>query len=99
MVDTCWKDGAGRLQKVTALLEDICPSGACLQFETAVPLGTEIGWKSPKQEFKGLVKYCVFREIGYFVGVEFTAPLRWSKKAYKPQHLLDLELLLKRAHK
>jgi hypothetical protein len=99
MVDTCWKDQGGHKQRVTALLEDICSSGACLQFEIPVPLGTEIRWQSPKQEFKGRVRYCIYREIGYFVGVEFTGPMRWSQNTYKPQHLLDLGTLLKRAGK
>jgi len=77
-----------------ALLEDICTSGACLQLETPVPLGTEMHWKFPKQECRGLVRYCVYREIGYFVGVEFSPTSKWSKKRYKPQHLLDLQKLL-----
>jgi len=97
MMEVCWKDQAGKAQKATALLEDICASGACLQLEIPVPLGTEIYWECPKQEFKGYVRYCVYREIGYFVGVEFTAPSKWSKKVYKPQHLLDLQKLLEHA--
>ena len=81
------------------LLEDISASGACLQLESAVPLGVEIVWKSPKQQFSGRVRYCVYREIGYFVGVELDSSSRWSKKAFKPQHLLDLQLLLEKAKK
>ena len=91
MVDVCWKDRTGKARKATALLEDIASSGACLQMETSVPLGTEIRWDSPKQQFKGHVKYCVYREIGYFVGVQFESSSLWSKKTYKPQHLLDLQ--------
>src|SRR5690242_20686579 len=86
MVDVCWTDQSGRKRKATGLLEDISPSGACLQLETAVPLGVTIHWHSPKQQFKGEVRYCVYREIGYFVGVEFESASRWSKKIFKPQH-------------
>ena len=94
VVQVCWKDGAHKVRRATALLEDICPSGACLQLEIPVPLGSDIHWESPRQQFKGYVRYCAYREIGYFVGVEFTSASKWSKKAYKPQHLLDLQELL-----
>jgi hypothetical protein len=64
--------------------------------EIPVPLGVEIRWNSPRQEFKGSVRYCVYREIGYFVGVEFESTSRWSKKTFTPQHLLDPQTLLGR---
>jgi hypothetical protein len=94
MVQVCWKDQAGRKKSATGLLEDISPSGACLQMEAPVGLGTAIRWRSADSEFKGNVRYCVYREIGYFVGVEFVADSRWSKKAFRPQHLLDLKKLM-----
>ena len=94
MVEVCWKDQSGRKKTATGLLEDISPCGACLQMEAPVALGTAIRWRSPDREFNGNVRYCVYREIGYFVGVEFVADSRWSKKTYRPQHLLDLKKLL-----
>ena len=94
MVEVCWKDKAGKNRRGMALLEDISSSGACLQFETSVPLGAEMHWESPKQKFTGHVRYCVYREIGYFVGVEFDTESRWTRKAYKPLHLLDLDRLM-----
>ena len=99
MVDVCWKDQAGRRRQAVGLLEDISPSGACLQMENPVPLGVEIRWQSPKRQFTGHVQYCVYREIGYFVGVQFDSASRWSKRVYKPQHLLDLQQLLANAKK
>ena len=96
MVEVSWKDQAGRRRRAVGLLEDISPSGACLQLETAVPLGAQILLECPKQEFIGSVQYCVYREIGYFVGLAFHDGCKWSKKAYKPQHLLDLHQLLAR---
>jgi hypothetical protein len=99
MVEVCWKDQVGRTRKATGLLEDISTSGACLQMEAAVPLEAEIHWESPQQAFIGRVRYCVYREIGYFVGVEFEPESRWSKETYKPQHLLDLQQLIKRGKK
>jgi hypothetical protein len=94
MVEVCWNDQAGRTRKATGLLEDISPRGACLQMET-----DEIHWGSPQQAFTGRVRYCVYREIGYFVGVEFKPESRWSKKIYRPQHLLDLQQLIRRRKK
>ena len=99
MLEVCWKDQAGKMRKATALLEDIAASGACLQLEMAVPLEAEIRWKSPRQEFAGRVRYCVYREIGYFVGVEFDPESKWSMETYMPQHLLDLQKLVRRAQK
>lgn len=94
MVEVRWEDEENQPQRALALLEDISPSGACLQLETPVPLGAEVHWDSPKQSFAGFVRYCNYREIGFFAGVEFSNPCRWSKRAFKPQHLLDLERLL-----
>jgi hypothetical protein len=99
VVEACWTDGNGETQRANALLEDISPSGACLQFETAVPLGVNLTWSCSKQEFAGEVRYCAYREIGYFVGVQFDPRFKWSKKTYKPQHLLDLERLVAAAKK
>src|SRR5690349_5111984 len=87
MLEVWWRDLDGKRHKVTALLEDIAGSGACLQLEGPLPLGAEIGWSSPNQPFTGRVRYCVYREIGYFAGVEFCETSRWSKKNYAPQHL------------
>jgi hypothetical protein len=98
MVEVSWMDGAGRDNTVTGLLEDISPSGACLQLETPLALGAPIRWHSSGHKFTGSVRYCVYREIGYFVGVEFVPESKWSKSTYKPQHLLDLRKLLGSSH-
>ncbi len=97
MVTITWKDPIGKKRRMMGLLEDISASGACLQLDTAIPVGAELRWSSPKKEFAGKVRYCVYREIGYFVGVEFSADSKWSRRTYKPQHLLDLDLLVANA--
>jgi hypothetical protein len=99
MVEIRWRDVTGKLCRVTALLEDIAPAGACLQLEEPIPLGTEIAWEVAGQFFAGYVRYCSYREIGYFVGVEFGEASRWSKRTYRPQHLLDLERMVAGAKK
>ena len=99
MIDVRWKARSGTEQWTTAILEDISSSGACLQVEEPIPLGVEIHWDQPRQKFQGYVRYCVYQEIGYFVGVEFDASFKWSKKAFKPQHLLDLQTMMAVAKK
>jgi PilZ domain len=99
MVDVRWKGRSGGEQRTTAILEDISSSGACLQMEAPIPLGVEIRWDQPTQEFHGSVRYCVYREIGYFVGVEFDPSFKWSEKAFQPQHLLDLRTLVAHSKK
>jgi hypothetical protein len=94
MVKLSWRDDQGRTWNAMALLEDISASGACFQLDTPVPESVEVHWCSPKQEFSGVVRYCVFREIGYFVGVELAQSSKWSRKAFRPQHLLDLKKLV-----
>ncbi|MGA3095385.1 MAG: PilZ domain-containing protein [Bryobacteraceae bacterium] len=96
MVEVTWKD-QGRSRHATAILEDISASGACLQLETAVPYGVVIRWECPNQNFVGRVRYCTYREIGFFVGVEFEGGTRWSKQVYEPRHFLDLERLIARS--
>jgi hypothetical protein len=99
VVQASWTGPDYEVQQADALLEDISPSGACLQFETAIPLGVTMRVVCPKQEFVGEVRYCVYREVGYFVGLEFESHSHWSRKAYKPRHLLDLHQLVESTHK
>ncbi len=96
MVDVLWKDKGGRAKKSVANLEDISLSGACLQVDVAIPLKTPIRITHAKGHLAGIVKYCVFREIGYFLGIEFDSDSRWSLRQYRPQHLLDPRRLVLR---
>lgn len=99
VLETCWTGPDGQTHRASALLEDISASGACLQFETPVPTGVSLRWSSRNCDFAGEVRYCVFREIGYFVGVEFEPSSKWSRSDYRPLHLLDLQQLVENAKK
>jgi hypothetical protein len=85
-----WFDGE-RTSETAALLEDISHRGACLQTEVPVPAGIVAtvrngeNWSLPCR-----TAYCVYREIGYFVGLEFDEDVSWSKRSFQPRHLLDL---------
>jgi hypothetical protein len=89
LVDVQWKDARGRSKRTMANLEDISKAGICLQMETEVPLGASMSIHLPKGELAGRVRYCVFRDIGYFVGLEFDPGVKWSSKNFKPMHLFD----------
>ena len=96
LVDVKWRDQSGRTRRGVANLEDISLSGACLQVDRPVPLGTNFRITYPSGELVGRVKYCVFREIGYFLGVEFDPGSRWSQRHFRPQHMLDPRRLVGR---
>jgi hypothetical protein len=86
---------------VEAVLEDISALGACVQVEELVPLGAAIsisvitGLADSRQaaRFAGFVAYCVYRDYGYFVGIQFSSETRWSSGVFEPQHLTNLEAL------
>jgi hypothetical protein len=89
LVDVEWKDKNGRLKRAIANLEDISLSGACLQMDLAIPLHANLRITHPKGELSGRVRYCVYREIGYFLGIEFEPGSRWTQRNFRPLHLLD----------
>jgi hypothetical protein len=93
MIEIQWSENAGRKRHAVALLEDISPSGVCLQTESAIPLGAEVWWGTLDQWFGGVVRHCSYREIGYFIGIEFSPGCKWSEEAFQPQHLLDVQEL------
>ncbi len=97
LVDLHWKDEHGKTRRRTANLEDISLSGACIQLERPIPLGTKVRIVYPKGKLYGSIRYCVFREIGYFLGVEFEPDCRWSIREFKPQHMLDPRRLARNA--
>jgi hypothetical protein len=97
LVDIQWKDKGGRTRRAVANLEDISLSGACVQVDLPIPLETNLRIGYPKGELRGRVCYCVYREIGYFLGVEFEPGFRWSLRQFRPQHLLDPRRLVARA--
>ena len=96
MVDVRWKDKGGRNRRTVANLEDISHSGVCIQVDNQIPLGTTVKISYPQGEFTGTVRYCHFREIGYFVGIQFEEGSKWSRTNFKPMHLLDPRQLAKK---
>jgi hypothetical protein len=97
LVDLHWKDPSGKTRRIVANLEDISLSGACVQTEKPIPLGTRVRMTYPKGELLGSVRYCVYREIGYYLGIEFDPDSQWTQRQYRPQHMLDPRRLVRNA--
>jgi hypothetical protein len=97
LVDVCWRDAEGRNKTEVMVLEDISLSGVCLQSERPHAQGTEVVIRYGEGTLPGVIRYCVYQEIGYFLGVEFTSECRWPSDRFRPKHLLDPETLLRRA--
>jgi hypothetical protein len=95
MVAVQWKDAAGVETHCTALLEDISVSGACLQLDSPMPLGTIVAIEYHEGRLEGTVCYCYFRELGYWTGVQFAPQVKWSRMEFRPKHLFDLKELLR----
>lgn len=96
LVDVVWKDPSGRSRRMMANLEDISLTGACIQLDKPIALQSAVRLTHPKGDFAGVVRYCVYREIGYFIGIEFESGSRWSQTHYRPQHMLDPRRLITR---
>jgi hypothetical protein len=97
-----WKEksiwGEENLCECAAVLEDISPRGACLQVERPVPVEMEATIRHGEEwSAHCWVKYCNFREIGYFVGIEFSDAEAWSRFEFRPKHMLDLRELVRDA--
>jgi hypothetical protein len=82
--------------ELVANLEDIAPSGACLQFEEPVAAGARLCLMLGRYKFRGQVTHCAHNEIGYFVEVRFDAGRKWSRQLYEPKHPLDPRRVLAR---
>ncbi len=94
LVEIEWHDASGRPRKTVANLEDISRLGACLQVEEEIPLRTSVRMTVLNTNYSGAVRYCVFREFGYFLGIQFDPGTRWNARAFKPLHLFDPRRLL-----
>lgn len=99
LVNLIWTDGMNRQHRRVANLEDISLCGLCLCAEVPLSEGTEVRVHYGDGELVGVVRYCIFREIGYVLGVEFSEGCRWSTQHFRPQHMIDPHQLVQEAMK
>jgi hypothetical protein len=89
LVEVIWSDGSGMQCRRVANLEDISLSGICLQVENAIVSGTYVAVNYGDGKLLGTVRYCVFRDGGYFLGIQLEEGCQWSTQHFRPQHLVD----------
>jgi len=99
LVQVWYKDSGRWKRKGLAVLEDISHSGACVQLEMPVPHGVYVRVKHPEWKVEGEVRYCVYRDEGYFVGLKFGEAFVWNKKEFQPKHLLDPDKIVPKKKK
>jgi hypothetical protein len=91
MARLSWFVGEDNLRTERVLLEDISPSGGCIQLDESVPLGSIVMLMVGGMPFYGHVCYCTFRDDAYFIGLRFSNDTIWSAGKVKPQHLTSLQ--------
>ncbi|MDE3198020.1 MAG: PilZ domain-containing protein [Acidobacteriota bacterium] len=85
-------------REMEAVLEDISQTGGCVQVDEEVPLGASVHLTiGDNHIFAGQVRYCNFRDCGYYVGIEFDRQSAWSEQEVVPRHLTNLEVLVRKA--
>jgi hypothetical protein len=88
-----WEEEPGIARSEWTILEDISPSGACLESEIPVPADTLVSLEFPGgHRCKARIKYCKHDRTNYLLGVQFEQGYRWSRRKFKPEHLLQFRL-------
>ena len=54
-----------------------------------IPVKTLVRMRHGRKTLEGTVAYCAYHEIGYFAGLTFTSKQRWSRRVFRPKHLVD----------
>jgi hypothetical protein len=97
LVGLKWTDAERGAQDCLSVLEDLSTSGACLRIEQPIPVKTRVRIAYGGGNLSGAVRYCVFRSVGYFLGVQFDADTQWSDARFRPEHMTDVRDLLDRS--
>jgi hypothetical protein len=79
-------------KEIIANLEEISPSGACVQLEAAVLEGADIELICENCQLRGIVRHCRFSPLGYDVGIALDEHRGWDRQQYVPKHLLEIPL-------
>jgi hypothetical protein len=92
LVKVQWKPDFGPARCEWAILEDISSSGACLEFEEPIAPDTILTLQFKTDRCQARIKYCKFEKTNYLIGVQFEAGYRWSRRKFKPEHLIQFRL-------
>jgi hypothetical protein len=89
LVQIWWRENSKWKRKGIGVLEDISHSGACVQMEAPLTQGCPVRIKHPEWKVEGEVRYCIYREEGYFVGVLLGEGSKWDMERFRPKHMID----------
>ncbi len=92
LVKVQWQPESGPARSEWLILEDISPSGACIESEQPIPPDTVVSLEFAGEACQARIKYCRFDKINYLIGVHFEDGYRWSRRRFKPQHLIQFRL-------
>ncbi len=92
LVKIQWKPEHGTVRSEWAILEDISASGACLGSEQPIPPDTLVSLQFKGDECQACIKYCISDRGNYLIGVQFEQGYRWSRRKFKPDHLIQFRL-------
>ena len=92
LIKVQWQPESGPVRSEWAILEDISSSGACLGCEQPIPPDTVVFLQFPGDKCQARVRYCNFDRTNYLIGVKFEQGYRWSRRKFKPDHLIQFRL-------
>jgi hypothetical protein len=92
LVKIQWKPESGPLHSEWAILADISASGACLEIEEPIAPDTVVSLQFKGDCCQARIKYCKFDKVNYLLGVQFEQGYRWSRRKFKPEHLIQFRL-------
>jgi hypothetical protein len=92
LVKVQWNPESGPPRSEWAILEDISSSGACLEIEAPVPQGIIVSLQFTNDQCRARIKYCKPDKTKYLLGVHFEEGYRWSRRRFKPAHLIQFRL-------
>ncbi len=92
LVKIRWKPEFGPPCSEWAILEDISASGACLESEQPISPDTVVSLEFTGDHCQARVKYCKCERTNYMLGVQFENGYRWSRRKFKPDHLIQFRL-------
>lgn len=87
-----WTDDEGAEHSEFVTLEDISRTGLCVATDVPISPGTKLVIKYPKGKYQGRVRYCRSDPLGYQIGVEFEPGYSWSRRQFRPSHMLQFRL-------
>jgi len=92
LMEINWRDEQAVEQSAYVTLEDISSRGLCFGSEVAIAPETKMTVSFPEGKYEGKVCYCKSDPAGFMVGIEFDPGYRWSRKEFRPSHLIQFRL-------